>query len=167
MAFDSLRDKVLDPLKRRTAEILDQVVPVLTAAREVDRRLDDLREPVAEAVATDVAAQREALVYDGFVSGVGPFRIADLARYLNAILMRLEQQPHTPARDRQRMESVHRVQARYNDLLDTLPASRDEDVLEIAWMIEELRVSLFAQSLGTPGPISEKRVLDAIAAATL
>jgi ATP-dependent helicase HrpA len=56
------------------------------------------------------------------------------------------------------------VQARYNRVLDARPAGvpPDEDVIEIAWMIEELRISLFAQTLGTPMNISEKRVLQAI-----
>jgi ATP-dependent helicase HrpA len=64
------------------------------------------------------------------------------------------------------MEVVARVQRRYDDLLDALSATAagDPDVVRIAWLIEELRVSLFAQSLGTDGPVSETRILRSIAA---
>jgi len=121
---------------------------------------------VPDAVAADIEAQRDALVYDGFVSGVGRQRLPDLVRYLRAIDMRLDKQPDAPGRDRQHMATVHRVQAAYNHLLDSLaPGAADDRVLDIAWMIEELRVSLFAQPLGTPRPVSEKRILQAIAAA--
>jgi ATP-dependent helicase HrpA len=84
------------------------------------------------------------------------------------MVVRLEKQPAAPVRDRQRMDAVHRVQTRYHRLLDALPPADDpsEDVIEIAWMIEELRVNLFAQTLGTARPVSEERILTAIESAT-
>jgi ATP-dependent helicase HrpA len=130
--------------------------------------LEALHSPIPAVVAADIAAQRDALVYDGFVSGVGRQRLPDLVRYLRAMVVRLDKQPDAPVRDLRNMETVHRVQAAYNRLLDSYPpgAVPDEAVIEIAWMIEELRVSLFAQTLGTPRSISEKRVLQAIATAS-
>jgi ATP-dependent helicase HrpA len=165
--FDTLREKVAAGLRALTVEIVEDVARILSATRDIDRRLEDSFEPVAAPIAADVAAQRHALVYDGFVSGVGRGRMADLVRYLTAILMRLDKQAEAPGGDRRRMESVHRVQTRYNQLLDAIPegVGPDDEVIEIAWLIEELRVSLFAQTLGTPQPVSEKRLLELIATA--
>jgi ATP-dependent helicase HrpA len=80
--------------------------------------------------------------------------------------MRIEKAPAGVARDQQLQHQVDLVESAYADLLASLPpaAQRAAPVREVAWMIEELRVSLFAQSLGTAHPVSEKRVLKAIAA---
>jgi len=167
VGFDELLASVRSGLKPLVFEVMRDTARVLAAAREVGRRLEALHSPIPAVVAADIAAQRDALVYDGFVSGVGRQRLPDLVRYLRAMVVRLDKQPDAPVRDRQNMETVHRVQATYNRLLDSYPpdAPPDEEVLEIAWMIEELRVSLFAQTLGTPRAISEKRILQAIATA--
>jgi ATP-dependent helicase HrpA len=167
VAFDKLLAEVSAGLKGRVFEIVRDTARVLAASREVGRRLEQLHSPIPADVAGDLAAQRDALVYDGFVSGVGGRRLPDLVRYLRAMIVRLDKQPDAPARDRQHMATVQRVQAAYHRLLDSLPAGAapDEPVIEIAWMIEELRVSLFAQSLGTPRAVSEKRILQAVHAA--
>jgi ATP-dependent helicase HrpA len=166
--FEAVRLGVRDALSELVAEIIRDVARILAAARLVDRRLDALTVPSCAVARADVAAQREALVYDGFVSGVGRGRLDDVERYLQAMKIRLEKLPEAVARDREHMTSVHRVQVAYDRLFETLPAGSapGDDVIEIAWMIEELRVSLFAQTLGTARPVSEKRVLDAIAAST-
>ena len=165
--FEGLRLGVRDALGELVAEVIRDVARVLAAARLVDRRLETLNRPAVAVARADVAAQREALVYDEFVSGVGRGRLADVARYLEGMKLRLEKLPEAIGRDREHMDSVHRVQAQYERLFDTLPAgvAPGDDVLEIAWLIEELRVSLFAQSLGTLRTVSEKRVLTAIEAA--
>jgi ATP-dependent helicase HrpA len=167
IGFDRLLAEVRRGLKPLVFEIMRDTARVLAAAREVGRRLEELHSPIPPVVAADIAAQRDALVYDGFVSGVGRRRLPDLVRYLRAMSVRLDKQPDAPVRDRQNMETVHRVQAAYNRLLDSLPPdlAPDDHVLEIAWMIEDLRVSLFAQALGTPRSVSEKRILQAVAAA--
>jgi ATP-dependent helicase HrpA len=69
-----------------------------------------------------------------------------------------------PHRDRAQMLKVESVQQAWQQWLNKLPPKRreDDDVQEIRWMIEELRVSFFAQQLGTPYPISDKRVLQAM-----
>ena len=67
-------------------------------------------------------------------------------------------------RDRAQMLKVENVQQAWQQWINKLPPARreDEDVKEIRWMIEELRVSYFAQQLGTPYPISDKRILQAM-----
>ena len=84
--------------------------------------------------------------------------------YLQAIEKRLEKMAVDPHRDRAQMLKVESVQQAWQQWLNKLPPSRreDDDVKEIRWMIEELRVSFFAQQLGTPYPISDKRILQAM-----
>ena len=70
-----------------------------------------------------------------------------------------------PLRDAERTAALHRVTAAYRQAVEQLPPARraDSDVRAVHWMIEELRVSLFAQMLGTSGPVSEKRIQAAVA----
>ena len=104
---------------------------------------------------SDVKAQMAGLVYRGFVTGNGFKRLGDTLRYLQAIEKRLEKMAVDPHRDRAQMLKVENVQQAWQQWLNKLPPARrdDDDVREIRWMIEELRVSFFAQKLGTPYPI--------------
>ena len=104
--------------------------------------------------------QLSALIYPGFVTATGARRLADLLRYLQAIIRRLEKAPESPGRDAERMAAVHRVAGDYASVLAELPPSRRQtpDAQAVRWMIEEFRVSLFAQLLGTRGPVSQQRI---------
>jgi ATP-dependent helicase HrpA len=153
----------------RVLTVIDEVEPVLSAAREVRRRLDALTAPVAGGLAADVRVQLESLVRPGFVAETGLAHLPDLRRYLRGMLQRLEKAPSSPAalaRDAAGQEVVDRVETAYADLLDSLSPveRRSAPVRDVGWMVEELRVSLFANSLGTAMPVSEKRIRAAIAA---
>jgi ATP-dependent helicase HrpA len=162
--FTKLVDAMRTALTAALTRVVTAVVDVLAAATEVQARLAQVRAPGVDAALADVRAQLAALVYPGFVTATGAGRLADLTRYLRAASRRLETLPRSPERDRDWMERVHEVQAAYDELLSTLPSGRPlpEAVREIRWMIEELRVSFFAQSLGTKYPVSEKRIYRAI-----
>ena len=140
-------------------------------AAQVRRTLEALERGAASArtapTRADVRAQLDSLVRPGFVAATGVARLRDVRRYLLAMQHRLERAATNP-REPVLQEQVDAVEAAYADLLEALPPNRRAaaDVTDIGWMIEELRVSLFAQSLGTPGPVSEKRVRAAIAAVT-
>jgi ATP-dependent helicase HrpA len=112
----------------------------------------------------DMRAQLSGLIYPGFIAEAGSRRLPDLARYLRAVSRRLEKAPPDPGRDAGRMTVVHRVTGACRQAMENLPASRrrSPDALAVRWMIEELRVSLFAQALGTPGPVSEQRIQAAL-----
>jgi len=101
------------------------------------------------------------------VTETGAARLADLTRYLAAAARRLEQASLDPARDRARMAEVSYVREQYQARLAALDSGRPlpPALEDVRWMIEELRVSLFAQALGTRVPVSEKRVLRALDAA--
>jgi ATP-dependent helicase HrpA len=137
---------------------------VLEAAHEAERRLRATASAPLAAAFDDARAQFAGLIYPGFVSETGLRRLPDLARYLRAISRRLDTVAEDPARDAGRMAIVRRVTDAYRQAVAELPAWRRSgaDLLAVRWMIEELRVSLFAQVLGTSGPVSEKRILTAL-----
>jgi ATP-dependent helicase HrpA len=112
----------------------------------------------------DVRTQLWELVGPGFVSATGFQRLGDLPRYLHAMEYRLEKLPGNQRRDLDRMRRVEDVQDAYERLRDELPPGREaaRALERIRWMIEELRVSLFAEALGTPQPVSEKRIYRAM-----
>jgi ATP-dependent helicase HrpA len=111
--------------------------------------------------------QFAGLIYRGFISAIGASRLPDLIRYLRAMVRRLDKLAGE-VRDAERMTVVRRLAGEYRQAVAGLPAQRraDADVVAIRWMLEELRVNLFAQVLGTPAPVSEKRILTALAALT-
>jgi ATP-dependent helicase HrpA len=113
---------------------------------------------------SDIQTQLDSLVYKGFVDDCGWQRLTDVGRYLKAIDNRLEKLPVDPARDRLHMHSIAKVQQALTAQSAKVPRSQPvpEALIEARWMIEEYRVSCFAQVLGTAYPISEKRVLNYI-----
>jgi ATP-dependent helicase HrpA len=108
------------------------------------------------------------LVFPGFVTATGLARLGDVERYLRGIERRLDKLPERPDRDRTWMHIVQDLEDAYHELLAKLPQwAQDSDrVRNVRWMIEELRISYFAQTLGTSGPVSDKRVHTAIAELT-
>ncbi|MEE2032769.1 ATP-dependent RNA helicase HrpA [Rhodococcus chondri] len=158
--FDALAATVRAELPGRVARLLKLVVPALGRAHEVGVLLDRLRGEAAD----DVREQMSSLLFPGFVTDLGSSRLAELPRYLAAAAQRLEGLPAGADRDARGMDVLDRVYAAYDRLLGRLPEERRTaaDVVDIYWQIEELRVSLFAQGLGTRVPISEKRVLKMI-----
>jgi ATP-dependent helicase HrpA len=160
--FARLLEAARSELAVITATVVGDVARVLAESQQAQSRLGRTAAP-AGAVA-DIRAQLAALVYPGFVTGTGAARLPDLVRYLRAITRRLDKIGESPDRDAERMAAVHRVSEAYRQAVADLPeeARSGADVTAIRWLIEELRVSLFAQTLGTPAPVSEKRILAAI-----
>lgn len=148
-------------LARRVAAALRTLAPAL----DIDRHLRVLLADTSGAAFEDVAEQRDSLLFPGFVTALGTVRMKELHRYLAAAVARLEALPASASRDSVGMEVLDRVYGALEQATAMLPPERQEGPATdaILWMIEELRVSLFAQSLGTAGPISEKRILNAIA----
>ncbi|MGY2120703.1 ATP-dependent RNA helicase HrpA [Nocardia gipuzkoensis] len=162
-AFDALVARIRPDFASAVARYVSLVVPVLAGAHQVSAALARTSE---RDIADDVRHQLDNLVFRGFVSETGAARLRELPRYLQAAVARLEALPGSAVRDRQGMAELDRVLAAYDRFVESLPANRRHApaVTEIWWMIEELRVSLFAQKLGTPFPVSAKRIEKAIAA---
>jgi ATP-dependent helicase HrpA len=165
--FARLVEAARDRLAPATARVVAAVAQALSEAHEVELRLVAAHvAPVLEPALADMRAQFAALIYPGFIAATGARRLPDLARYLGAIIRRLDKLAGEQPRDAERMAAVHRVARGYQERLRDLPpeARSRSDVQAVRWLIEELRVSLFAQILGTAVPVSEKRILTAIAA---
>jgi len=153
--FLDLRERVRPELADATYEVVVAAGDALAAARRV-RDLPDLPE--------DVTRQLDRLVHDGFVAKTGRARLRDLPRYLQAVEVRLERLPRDPSRDRLNTQVVQGIEREYDDLVRGLPPARRgaEDVRHVRWMIEELRIGLFAPTMRTAFAVSEKRVLRAM-----
>jgi ATP-dependent helicase HrpA len=154
--FARLRGFVAGSLADRTLAIVEQVVAVLGAAREVERLLEPLTAVPFQPARADVREQLRRLVYPGWIAATGAARIADVERYLQAAARRLERLPNAVAVDRDRMNAIHELERAYRERLTT--SSRPEALREVPWMLEELRVSHYAQALGVRGGASAKRI---------
>jgi ATP-dependent helicase HrpA len=162
--FTATRVRVAAALESTTADIVSRVEKVLNAAHDVELLLPAQPPPAQADAIIDIRAQLERLLPSGFVTATGSGHLADLIRYLTAIGRRLDRLPYAVEADRQRMQRVHAVQDAYDELVDALPPGRQSaaNVRDIGRQIEELRVSLWAQQLGTPRPVSEQRIYRAI-----
>ncbi|WP_329027578.1 ATP-dependent RNA helicase HrpA [Streptomyces sp. NBC_01423] len=166
-SFRTLYDKVRADLVDLTVRTIGQVQQILAAWQACERRLKSTNSLVLINNVTDVRDHLARLMPPGFVTATGLRRLPDLMRYLVAEDRRLQQMPTNVQRDTTRMEKVHEMQDEYAWLLEQLPKGRPvpQEVLDIRWMIEELRVSYFAHALGTAFPVSDKRIVKAIDAA--
>lgn len=162
--FAALRERVARELEPSTRDIVARVQKVLAAAHDVEVALPTAPPPAQADAIADIRAQLDALLPERFVTATGAAHLADLTRYLTAIGRRLERLPHAVGADRERMARVHAVQDAYDDLVAALSPTRAAaaDVRDIGRQIEELRVSLWAQQLGTPRSVSEQRIYRAI-----
>ncbi|MFI6015301.1 ATP-dependent RNA helicase HrpA [Streptomyces sp. NPDC051243] len=163
-SYRKLYDKVRAEIVDTTVRTVGQVQQVLAAWQAAERRLKAVRSPALLANLTDVRGQLDALVKPGFVTEAGLRRLPDLMRYLIAVDRRLQQMPTNVQRDTTRMEKVHEMRDEYAWLLEQMPQGRPvpQQVLDVRWMLEELRVSYFAHALGTAYPISDKRIVKTI-----
>jgi ATP-dependent helicase HrpA len=162
--FTRLAGTVRPRLHAATAETVTRTEEILRAAHSAETRLAELRSPVLGPAAADIRAQLGSLIYPRFLTDAGTARLPALARYLRAIERRLDKLADNPGRDAQQMAAVHRAQDAYQAALAALPprARSSQAAQDIRWMIEELRVSLFAQTIGTPAPVSERRIMTSI-----
>jgi ATP-dependent helicase HrpA len=161
--FARLSDHVRSGLYETADTVVTHVVRILSAAHRVDLRLKSTTSPALLPALTDIRGQLSSLVYPGFVTATGADRLPHLVRYLHAIERRLDRLPDNPGRDRDLMLQVQALQADYDRLRGRHGDESDPRWRQIRWMLEELRVSFFAQQLGTPYPVSEKRIRKAMA----
>lgn len=162
--FEKLRDFVRENLNEVTVDIAQKVEQILTLTYQLNQRLKGKMDFTMAFALSDIKSQLASLVYQGFVQKSGYDRLPDLQRYLQAIDKRIDKLAQDVNRDRAAMLRVEQVQQAYQQLLAKLPKSKpiSDEIAEIRYMIEELRVSLFAQQLGTKYQVSEKRVLGVI-----
>jgi ATP-dependent helicase HrpA len=162
--FRLLREQVRAELNQTVLAVVGRVEPITSAVSQVEQRLPASPPPaLAESVA-DIRTQLSGLVYPGFVTATGYRRLPDIGRYLRAIAHRLDKLPANVARDRELTARVHEVEQRYQAVLAALPpvVRGQGEAAGVRWMLEELRISYFAQAQGTAYPISDKRIRQAL-----
>ena len=127
-------------------------------------RIGELTAPVLADARRDLVRQVDALLGPGFVTAAGTARLGDLARYLQAAELRIDKLRADPTRDAQWTAQVRAVADEYAAELAALPAGVEPspELAEIRWMIEELRVALYAHPMRTRYPVSVKRIQKAI-----
>ena len=162
--FEKLRDFVRENLNEVTVDIAQKVEQILSLNHDLNQRLKGKMDFTMAFAFSDIKAQLSGLIYPGFVQKSGYDRLPDLQRYLQAVDKRIDKLAQDINRDRAAMLRVEQVQQAYQQLLAKLPKSKpiSDEVAEIRYMIEELRVSLFAQQLGTKYQVSDKRILNLI-----
>ena len=163
-AFETVKEQIRGELGDSVVSIATQVEQVLSIAHALHKKMKGRVDLTMITAHGDIKSQLESLIFKGFVSAHGADKITDLIRYLKAIQKRLEKLPVDPNRDRLCVLELDKVAQEYKKVVNKTPKGLPipQEVTAIFWMQQELRVSLFAQTLGTPYPISAKRVLNAI-----
>jgi ATP-dependent helicase HrpA len=163
-AYDTALATSQDRLGDEVLRVVKHAAIVLELSTEVRLRLSGITSPKLAGLHRDVESQVDALLPDGFLTLVGVDRIPDLVRYLRAVVRRLDTAAEDTGRDALRQSQIEAVTSEWRDVLVALhPAERESAAAqEVRWMIEELRVNLFAQNLGTRTPISDKRIHKAL-----
>ena len=129
---------------------------MLTEYAAATRKLKDAR--AGKEIADDIQMQLTRLVGKRFIVGTPWAQIAQLPRYLKGIAMRLDKWRADPARDAARLAELRPLEQRFWRTLAERKGVADARLEEFRWLLEELRVSLFAQELRTPQPVSVKRL---------
>ena len=158
-SFRKLVEALRPELNPRALGVIQDVEPILRTANQIRSRLaaNELVGP-AESVA-DIERQLDGLVYPGFVTAAGAARLPDIARYLRGIEWRMEKLPTAPDRD---VELLREIAGLWEEYATAVRGAESGALAEVPWMLQELRVSYFAQQLGTAYPISVKRIRRAI-----
>ena len=172
-AFETLVATTRDAHEDRVYQILSHVVRALEASAEADAAVRSHPQASLEETTRDVARHGKTLLYEGFVSATPAFVLPHLARYLRAGAVRIERAASSPGalgRDLEDMDRIHQAEADIaaaRQALERRPyeARAAAALTQARWMAEELRVSMFAQTLGTPNKVSMKRLLGVLAGA--
>ncbi|MBY5920754.1 ATP-dependent RNA helicase HrpA [Ferrimonas balearica] len=162
--FETARDVVRAELNETVVGIAEQVEKVLTSWGGIRKKLKGKISLDIAFAMSDIQAQLDRLVYKGFVADTGWDHLDDLNRYLKGVERRLEKLPVDPHRDKLHLLKVQKVEQAYQAALNKLPKGQSvpESLKAIRWLLEEYRISCFAQALGTKVPISDKRILNAL-----
>ena len=159
-AFDDLCARMRTEGRSITIDIVDAALHIVHAAAAVHRRLETLRAPAAAVTVADASDHLSRLVGAGFVARAGSYRLGDVHRYVRGVDYRLDQLAGHVDRDRARLAEVAPLEQR---LVELRSRARTDDSItidldEVSWLLEELRMSLFAQPLGVNAQVSVARL---------
>ena len=156
MSFRRTVEQGRPRLKLVAQEVARMAAQILVEHAGALRKLRDARLP--KETHDDIQAQLQRLVGKRFISEVPWLQMQHLVRYLKAVVLRIDKQRADAARDQQRLAEFRPLEQRWLRRVQELKGRRDERLEEFRWLLEELRVSLFAQELRTPQPVSAKRL---------
>lgn len=159
-SFNALAKMIAGDLNERVLEVAKQVETGLTQAHAIHKKLKG-NVPLNMITAHgSVLEHLNSLVYPGFVTDIGVSRLKDWNRYLAALGRRFEKLPIDPTKDRTHQLVIDKISQKFEAQKNKFQRNQQlpYELMEVRWMIEELRVSLFAQQLGTSMPISSKRI---------
>jgi ATP-dependent helicase HrpA len=158
--YDALVAAARATLAERTGPVLSELLRVLADWRETDKLLSGRAELATLPALQDMRTQLARLVGRGFLGEAGAARLHRYPTYLTAIRRRRERLDEEVARDRQQMDQVLGLEDAWLHQVQALPEGRPagERLRRVRWMLEEYRVSLWAQQLGTDGPVSDQRI---------
>jgi ATP-dependent helicase HrpA len=141
-------------------ELCDVLRVILELYHQVRARLAEIASPVNAEAREDMEQQLAGLVFPGFMQATPARWLQYYPRYLKALLRRVEKLPQNPDRDQQRLVEVAQYWQPLMENRENMAASlaTDSEWATLRWMIEEYRVSLFAQDLGTSFPVSRRRL---------
>ncbi|GAA1140414.1 ATP-dependent RNA helicase HrpA [Nocardioides aquiterrae] len=159
-AYRALKAEAGRDLEAHLRGVMGDVIRVLDAWRRVEKSVSGRADMTMLPALTDMRSQLARLVYRGFVGEAGVAQLRRYPTYLAAIEQRRARLESQVNRDRQLMDQIADLQDAYLHHLDALPAGRPpgERLRQVRWMLEEYRVSLWAQQLGTPYPVSDQRI---------
>ena len=158
--FARVRDLVSTTLVDDLFACVSLVARILTLSREVERGIKSQNSLALLGPLNDIRTQLTALLHPGFVSAAGLERLAHFPRYLEAMRDRLKTLSSEPGKDRTRMSEFERMATVFADAggVIPLPTNAPPALVETRWLLEEYRVSVFAQRLGTAQPVSPQRI---------
>jgi ATP-dependent helicase HrpA len=165
--FEQARDAVSATIVDSLFETVALVTRIVGKAKEVDRAIKSATSMALIAPLGDAREQLDLLVRPGFVSATGLARLRRLPVYLDGILHRVSKLAENPARDRVWMSEVQLATGRYLSAGGSLPLGpgADAHIARARWMLEELRLGLFAQHIATAEPVSLQRITKVLASA--
>lgn len=154
--FETLRSQIKQRLPDVAGRVGKSAVKILMSTDALRRRLDTAGAPALGPAVRDISDHLDRLTYSGHISGVGAPKLDDVDRYIQAMAHRLDKLPDRVVQDRDQMGRVHRIEAQYDRVVESRPWGHELE--DIAWHLEEFRVSCFAQHLGTRDRVSDKRI---------
>lgn len=164
--FAAVRDALSSAVVDELFQAVSLTARILTLQRDVERAVKSQNAMTLLAALGDVKAQLSGLIYPGFIARTGLDRLRHLPRYLQGALERVRALADNPGRDRQRLTEFERAAALYAEAGGALPLAAEAPpaIAHARWLLEEYRVSLFAQALGTAEPVSLPRITKALSA---
>ena len=162
--FEAFREGIRSELNDKVYDVAIRVEKILSVGHGISKQLKG-KVPLDMIQAhAYIKAHLESLIYKGFISECGIERLIDIKRYMDGLSKRLDKLKVDAVKDRMNQIELDKVYDLYDKAINKVPRGLEvpPELQEVYWMIEELKVSMYAQNLGTKYPISVKRIKQAL-----